>query len=449
METEKLYSPVNFYLRDDNAAAEGRYDNIDWRDPITQEEAFGYKDAIDLAILRDIDGIDPHRGLAEYVPESLGDLVVSLRPAIELHGDSLWCVADMTLSRPITPGELGELTQWWTGQLSDGWGEGLEQREIKVPGGELYIERWTPGDDFRIYTQHEFDVYLASVSTQVETPAQAALHEPDIYDDDATAALRGQLIQRLDTNLLAYFDDLHRDTRNHIPDMSPEIAAVTGAHYYLCEIHNFHASELEYLLQFRDPLAVVADKFQAAGMDDYSDIMWDIFDRQDALQGGYERMPDTADDAALKQELFRRLDHNLSEYCEGLMDVDKRELIGMAEEIAARYAARDYLKNGYDFREGDVEYLLGFKHPLALVANQWPGTLDGLVDMSGVVQDILDERDAHASYLKADAPITAAQSDQPGKKPSVLEQIRQARENPQPRPAPQDDHTKKDHGPEH
>ena len=266
-----------------------------------------------------------------------------------------------------------------------------------------------------------------------KTPAQAALHEPDIYDDEATAALRQQLIQRLDENLLSYFDDLLGNTRNHIPDMSPEIAAITGAHYYLAEIHNFHKSELEYLLQFRDPLAVVADKFEAAGMDDYSDIMWDIFDRQDALQGGYERMPDAGSTEALKQALFRRLDSNLSEYCEGLMDVDKRELIGMAGEIAAQYAVRDYLKDGYDFREGDAEYLLGFKHPLALVANQWPGTLDGFVDMSGVVQDILDDRDAHGSYLKADAPVAVpAEKEQLGKKTSVIEQIRQARENPQP-----------------
>lgn len=281
-----------------------------------------------------------------------------------------------------------------------------------------------------------------------ETPAQAALHEPNMYEDDATDTLRQQLIHQLDENLLSYFADLHSNPKIHIPDMSPEIAAVTGAHYYLSEIHNFHASELEYLMQFRNPLAVVADAFEAAGMDDYSDVMWDIFDRQDALQGSYELMSDKSAADAIKQELFHRLDHNLSEYCESLMVVEKRELIGMAEEIAARYAVRDYLKNGYDFREGDVEYLLGFKHPLALVANGWPDALDGLVDMSTVVQDILDDQDEHGSYLKADAPVIAAANEQPTEKPSVLEQIRQARENSQPRSATPADQTKKDHGQE-
>lgn len=451
METEKLYSPVNFYFRDDEYAAEGRYDNIDWRDTITHEEAFAYKDAIDLAILRDINSIDPGRGLAEYVPDTLGDVILSFRPAIELHGDSLWCVANVTLSRPITPGEMGELTQWWSGQLSDGWGEGLEQREIKVKGGELYIEPWTPDERFFIATQKEFDSRFGHAEKETalqETPAQAALHEQDIYDDKATAALREQLIQRLDANLLSYFDELLGDTRNHIPDMSPEIAAVAGAHYYLCEIHNFHTSELEYLLQFRDPLAVAADKFQAAGMDDYSDIMWDIFDRKDALQGGYALVPDSSGEEALKQELFRRLDSNLSDYCEGLLDADKEEIIGMAGEIAAQYAVRDYLKNSYDFGPGEVDYLLQFKHPLALVAKRWPDSMDGLVDMRDVVRDILGDKNNLGAFLKTDAAISVAAQGQPSGKTSVLEQIRQAREDAKNNPAPHKDTPGKVHGPE-
>lgn len=432
METEKLYSPLNFYLRDRADAEAGLYDENDyWRDSLNHEDAFRYMDSIELALRRDRDSFDSEMGLAEYVPDSLEDIVTSLFPRIELHGSKLWCVADVALARPITPGEMGELSQWWTGQLSDGWGESFEQREIKVKDGDLYIEPWTPDDDFRIYTQSEFDAYMGVEPSKRETPAQAALHEPDIFDDEATAALRKQLVERLDENLWTYYDALRGQD---IPGMSSEIAAVTGAHYYLAEIHNFHTSELEYLLQFRDPLAVVANKFEAAGMDDYSDVMWDIFDRQDALQGDYERMPDAGSEEAFKQELFRRLDSNLSEYCEGLMDIDKREIIGMAEEIAARYAVRDYLKNGYNFREGDAEYLLGFKHPLALVAKHWPGTLDELVDMSDVVHDVLDDRDDHGSYLKADAPAAApAVKERQSEKPSVMEQIRQARENPQPR----------------
>lgn len=282
-----------------------------------------------------------------------------------------------------------------------------------------------------------------------ETPAQAALHEPDIYDDEPTAALRVQLIGRLDENLNAYFDTLRSaDFDSDITGMTSEIAAVAGAHYYLSEIHNFPTSELEYLLQFQNPLSVVADKFAISGMDDYSDVMWDIFDRQDALQGDYPLMPDTSGEEMLKQELFHRLDSNLSEYCEGLMSADKEEIIGMAGEIAAQYAARDYLKSGYEFREGEVEYLLSFKHPLAVVANQWPGTLDGLVPMNGVVQDILADRASHGNYLKADVPRTSQAVAKTTEKRSVLDQIRHAREDAKNNPAPHKNTSGKDHGPE-
>lgn len=308
METEKLYSPLNFYLRDSDAAAEGQYDDADyWRDTLSHEEAFAYKGDIDRAVQREMEGIDKERGLAEYVPASLNDIILSLHPGVELHGDNLWCVANITLARPITPGEMGELTQWWTGQLSDGWGEGLEQRWINVNRGELYVEPWTWDDKFFIDTQKEFDQRMDILPPQAETPAQAALHEPDIYDDEPTAALRVQLIGRLDENLNAYFNTLRSaDFDSDITGMTSEIAAVAGAHYYLSEIHNFHTSELEYLLQFQNPLAVVADQFAISGMDDYSDVMWDIFDRQDALQGGYPLMSDTSGEKALKHDLFHR-----------------------------------------------------------------------------------------------------------------------------------------------
>ncbi|MDR2515406.1 MAG: DUF3848 domain-containing protein [Christensenellaceae bacterium] len=350
-------------------------------------------------------------------------------------------------------------------------------REIEQQLGELYGRPTTPGimppidvDDVIMETdmlyritgigQEELEAILDSGGNAAayvarleaglrETPAQAALHEPDIYDDAATAALRVQLIGRLDENLTVYFDTLRSAEFDlDITGMTSEIAAVTGAHYYLSEIHNFHTSELEYLLQFQNPLSVVADAFEMSGTDDRSDIMWAIFDRQDALQGGYPLVPDTSVDETQKRELFQRLDSNLSEYCESLMSADKREIIGMAEEIAAQYAARDYLKSGYEFREGEVEYLLSFKHPLAVVANQWPGTMDGLVPMDSVVQDILTDRASHGDYLKADAPHTPTAVAKATEKTSVMDTIRHAREDAKNNPAPHKDTTGKSHEPE-
>ena len=41
---------------------------------------------------------------------------------------------------------LSELCEYLTGQYSDGWGEGFEQQEIPVEGGELCIHFWRPID---------------------------------------------------------------------------------------------------------------------------------------------------------------------------------------------------------------------------------------------------------------------------------------------------------------
>ena len=46
--------------------------------------------------------------------------------------------------------ELVELNEWISSQFSDGWGEGLEQREIKVDDGELCVSFWDSSDRFFI-----------------------------------------------------------------------------------------------------------------------------------------------------------------------------------------------------------------------------------------------------------------------------------------------------------
>ena len=154
METEKLYSPLSFYLRDKEDAENGVYDGINyWRDELSHEEAFGYIHHLEAFLARDRKDYDTARGLAEYIdPGPLGDKVRSLIPYIELHGDKLWIVAHLRLKEPLSSPELLELKDWWEGQLSDGVGESWEQRKIKVDRGELYLEPWTSDDHFFIDT---------------------------------------------------------------------------------------------------------------------------------------------------------------------------------------------------------------------------------------------------------------------------------------------------------
>ncbi len=50
----------------------------------------------------------------------------------------------------------------WSGQESDGWGEGFEQRPIEIDEGELYVSFWNPSDSFFITTEEQ----LKSTCTQ-------------------------------------------------------------------------------------------------------------------------------------------------------------------------------------------------------------------------------------------------------------------------------------------
>jgi hypothetical protein len=527
LETEKLYSPLEFYFHDPQEKAEsgddGSYGLYDERYKIHPIEAFEYMDAIERAIWRDRGRMSKIRGMAEYLGGVLGEKVTAMFPSVELHGDALWCVTEVTLSEPLTPEELTELKDWWSGQLSDGWGEGFEQREITVGNCELYVVPWTSDEGFFIDTQREFDrrqgihrltpeemevaakdgdVYAVykfdgfhgstafsrenylcvaggpltdadtldtirakhslpptsvivfrkgdeltawyvdtlayskmngffTGPTPTLTPEPALVPEVKVWD-----TLYRQLMERLKSNLNAYFEELQNSDNLDIGGAAPEIAAVTSAYHYLTEKHGFDESELEYLLQFKNPLSVVGDKIAIAGLDDYSDIMWDIFDKEDELHiERYERMVDPATEEARKQELFERLDANLNSYRDSVInDSTKTDIFDKAGEIAARYTVRECLKTAYDYRTGEVEYLLQFSDPLSLVADAWPD-LHELGGMNDIIGDILEDRDSHGHYARvmdADHPASkeSARIPDDGEKPSVLAQIRAAANDP-------------------
>ncbi|MDR1210149.1 MAG: hypothetical protein LBK41_07565 [Clostridiales bacterium] len=236
---EKLYSPLEFYRHnphDEERNGEyGMYDLYDDRYRIGHDEAWEHMDAIELTMRRERDRLDKVRGLAEYVPVGLRGKILSVFPAVELFEAELYFEATVEASEPLTADEMADLKDWWAGQLSDGFGEGLEQREIPIGGGEeLYIVPWTSdGGKFFVDTEPEFrqrlglpSLNFAMPPASFENPPQPVKTPRELLAEKLDAELAEyqaeptpeELVERLrarpDTNFVAVFGDRERVLAN-------------------------------------------------------------------------------------------------------------------------------------------------------------------------------------------------------------------------------------------
>lgn len=115
----------------------------DEREDISPREAVAYEDQILAAIAKENRHFENDRGLAEYIhDESIKEKVYSLYPTVEVVDGELWGVMTAGLRESLSGEETAELLEFVTGQNSDGYGEGLEQRPIKTQDGEIYVSFW-------------------------------------------------------------------------------------------------------------------------------------------------------------------------------------------------------------------------------------------------------------------------------------------------------------------
>lgn len=116
-----------------------------------------YAETIAEAIAREECVGEETRGLMHYFDESreVAAKVMSAHPKVaEINGE-LYGVLECKISEPLTEEEIKVLKEYWTGQMSDGWGEGFEQRPINVEDGEIYVSFWNSANFWSVMTEEE------------------------------------------------------------------------------------------------------------------------------------------------------------------------------------------------------------------------------------------------------------------------------------------------------
>ena len=100
--------------------------------------------------------------LGEYVGDhaDISEKLMFAEWRVEEMDGSLYGRIDCYLSEALTEEETKRLKEAITGQNSDGFGEGFEQRGIPVSDGELYVSFWNSSKGYFVYTQEEMEQYL-------------------------------------------------------------------------------------------------------------------------------------------------------------------------------------------------------------------------------------------------------------------------------------------------
>ena len=158
--TFKLYSPLTAELLPDESEFWREDDLIELRG----YEMADYLEAITEQIEREGDRLEQYLD-SENAPY-LVTHVKSIRLSVEERDGELCGCATVIVDEDLTEHGWNDLQEYLSGQYSDGWGEGFEQRDIRVEDGILNVHFWQPE-------------HFAFTVEQVETEPQMEAAERD------------------------------------------------------------------------------------------------------------------------------------------------------------------------------------------------------------------------------------------------------------------------------
>ena len=135
-------------------------DGDEYESPVDGRFLRGYEWDISEAL--ETDQATDESDMAEYFDEDAGikAKLVSAKWSVESYRGRLFGKIECSLKEPLTDAETAILTDWITGQNSDGYGEHFEQHPIQTEDGDLYVSFWNCRDNYSIMTHDELDGYI-------------------------------------------------------------------------------------------------------------------------------------------------------------------------------------------------------------------------------------------------------------------------------------------------
>lgn len=154
----KLYMPltIDCYERNEWGDLDDDFVEMD------NETAAGYEDEIRAALLQEQRPEEKERGIMHWyhMEDGVNQKVRSAVFSVENIQGRLWGMVECEMAGDLTPDEMNSFKDYVGGQASDGWGEGFEQRPIRVFTGEIYVHLWNSDHDWQICTEDELQATL-------------------------------------------------------------------------------------------------------------------------------------------------------------------------------------------------------------------------------------------------------------------------------------------------
>lgn len=142
----RLYMPLKAVTYQDENDYGDLY-QVDYEIDVYPEELAEFEDEIRTAVINH--RLDSEkRGMMDYYdePDTVNAKVQKYLFDVEVIDGELTGVAVLTLNAPLNQEELAKIKEAIEGQSSDGFGEGLEQREIDCNGKDVYVSLWNSRD---------------------------------------------------------------------------------------------------------------------------------------------------------------------------------------------------------------------------------------------------------------------------------------------------------------